>query len=88
MFAGAALSQNYTIQTFAGGGVPQGVAGTSASLGSVAGVATDASGNVYIVLKSYSAVVRMDATTRVLTLAAVTGTLVTAAITVPRRAHS
>jgi trimeric autotransporter adhesin len=74
MFSGAAFSQNYTIQTFAGGGVPQGVAGTSASLGSVAGVATDSAGDVYIALKSYSAVVRMDAATQVLTLVAGTGT--------------
>lgn len=73
-FSGAAFSQNYTIQTFAGGGIPQGVAAPSASLGSVAGVATDAAGNVYIALKSYSAVVRMDATTHVLTLVAGTGT--------------
>ena len=74
LFSGAAFSQNYTIRTFAGGGVPQGVVGTSASLGSVNGLATDAAGNVYIALKSYSAVVRMDATTHVLTLVAGTGT--------------
>jgi sugar lactone lactonase YvrE len=74
LFSGAAFSQNYTIQTFVGGGVPQGVPGSSASLGSVAGVATDAAGNVYIALESYSAVVRMDATTHVLALVAGTGT--------------
>ena len=74
MFSGAAFSQNYTIQTFAGGGVPQGVAAPSASLGSVTGVATDAAGNVYLALQAYSAVVRMDATTQVLTLVAGTGT--------------
>ena len=74
MFSGAAFSQNYTIQTFAGGGVPQGLVGTSARLASVTGVATDAAGNVYIALQAYSAVVRMDATTRVLTLVAGTGT--------------
>ena len=69
----AAFSQNYTIQTFAGGGVPQNVVGTSARLGSVSGVATDTAGNVYIALTSYSAVVRMDATTHVLALVAGTG---------------
>src|SRR5579872_2957477 len=73
-FSGAAFSQNYTIQTFAGGGVPQGVAGASASLGFVTGVATDPAGDLYIALKSYSVVVRMDATTHILTLIAGTGT--------------
>ncbi len=75
MFSGAAFSQNYTIQTFAGGGVPQGVVGTSARLGAVSGVATDAAGDLYIALQSYSAVVRMDVTTHQLTLVAGTGTL-------------
>ncbi len=74
MYSGAAFSQNYTIQTFAGGGVPQGVPAPSASLGSVTGIATDAAGDVYIALQSYSAVLRMDATTRLLTLVAGTGT--------------
>ena len=74
MSSGAAFSQSYTIQTFAGGGVPQGVVGTSASLGNVTGVATDAAGDVYMALQSYSAVVRMDATTHVITLVAGTGT--------------
>ena len=73
MFSGAAFSQNYTIQTFAGGGIPQGVQAPYASLGAVTGVATDAAGDVYIALSSYSAVVRMDATTHVLTLVAGTG---------------
>ena len=39
-FAMAALGQNYTIQTFAGGGVPQNIQGVSASLGLVTGVAS------------------------------------------------
>ena len=74
MGSGAAIGQNYVIQTFAGGGVPQGVPASNASLGLVSGVATDSAGNVYIALDSYSAVVRMDATTHVLTLVAGTGT--------------
>ena len=74
LFTGAAFSQNYTIQTFAGGGVPQGVPAPFASLGLVTGVATDAAGDVYIALQSYSAVVRMDANTHALTLVAGTGT--------------
>ena len=74
LFSRAAFSQNYTIQTFAGGGVPQGVPAPFASLGAVGGVATDSAGNVYIALVSYSAVVRMDAATHVLTLVAGAGT--------------
>src|SRR5579872_3039283 len=61
-FAAAALGQNYTIQTFAGGGVPQNIAAVSASLGTVTGIAADSAGNVYIALPTYSAVVKMDAT--------------------------
>ncbi len=71
-FATAALGQNYTIQTFAGGGVPQNIAATSASLGLVTGVAADSIGNIYIALQSYSVIVRMD-TTGALTLVAGTG---------------
>ena len=61
-FAITALGQNYTIQTFAGGGVPQNIQAASASLGRVTGIAADSSGNVYIALQSYSVVVRMDVT--------------------------
>jgi len=71
-FAAAALGQNYTIQTFAGGGVPQNIAAVSASLGSVTGIATDSIGNVYIALPTYSAVVKMDVTGK-LTLVAGSG---------------
>src|SRR4051812_11882663 len=74
LFSRAAFSQNYTIQTFAGGAVPQNLPGTSVRLGSVTSVATDAAGNVYIAIQAYSAVVRMDAITQVLTLVAGTGT--------------
>ncbi len=71
-FATVALGQNYTIQTFAGGGVPQNIQAASASLGLVTGVAADSAGNIYIALQSYSVVVRMD-TTGALTLVAGTG---------------
>ena len=71
-FAITALGQNYTIQTFAGGGVPQNIQAASASLGPVTGIATDSSGNVYIALQAYSVVVRMDVT-GALTLVAGTG---------------
>jgi uncharacterized protein (TIGR03437 family) len=52
----------YTIHTFAGGGLPEGVAGTSANLGDVSGVAVDSQGSVYIALGKYSAVFRLDPT--------------------------
>jgi len=71
-FAGAGFGQSYTIQTFAGGGLPQNILAASASLGAVAGSAVDAGGNVYIALRQYSAVVRMDVT-GALTLVAGTG---------------
>ena len=71
-FASAAPGQNYTIQTLAGGGVPQNIAAVSASLGFVTGIAADSTGNVYIALQSYSVVVRMDVT-GALTLVAGTG---------------
>ena len=61
-FAITAPGQNYTIQTLAGGGVPQNIAAVSASLGAVTGIATDSTGNVYIALPTYSAVVKMDVT--------------------------
>ncbi len=72
-FATAALGQNYTMQTFAGGGLPLNIPAASASLGAVTGVAADASGNVYIALQSYSMIVRMDPT-GALTLVAGNGT--------------
>jgi trimeric autotransporter adhesin len=71
-FAAAALAQNYTIQTFAVGGVPQNIAAVSSSLGAVTGIATDSSGNVYMALPTYSAVVKMDVM-GALTLVAGTG---------------
>ena len=71
--ATAALGQNYTMQTFAGGGLPLNIPAASASLGAVTGIAADASGNVYIALQSYSMIVRMD-TAGALTLVAGNGT--------------
>lgn len=50
----------YTIQTIAGGAVPGGVAGLSASLGPVPAVAADASGNLYFTLSDYGVILRMD----------------------------
>ena len=66
--------QTYSIQTFAGGGLPNNVAATSASIGQVAGVAVDAGGNVFMTSLSYHAVSRLDAKSGMLTLIAGTGT--------------
>src|SRR5207302_495543 len=59
--------------TFAGGGLPQNIPATSASLGFVTGVAVDSTGKVYLALQAYSAVVRVDAG-GILTRVAGTGT--------------
>ena len=69
--AGSALGQTYTIETFAGGALPNNTPGTSASLWTV-GTAVDAAGNVFIA--SLDAVFRLDAATGVLTLVAGDGT--------------
>ncbi len=73
-FACYAPGQTYTIQTIAGGALPVNIAGSNASLSTVNGVAVDAAGNSYIVLQSYNVVLRVDATTGMLTLAAGNGT--------------
>jgi len=57
----AAFAQNYTIQTVAGGGFPNAIPATSASLGEVDGVAVDAAGNIYIANGTYSVVTMVDA---------------------------
>jgi sugar lactone lactonase YvrE len=68
----AAPGQNYTIQTFAGGGLPQNVPGTSASLRSPSSVAVDGAGNVFFIDQN-SVVLRLDATTGVLSVVAGNG---------------
>jgi len=72
-----AFGQTYTISTFAGGGLPVNIPGTAASLrfsNFTDGVATDSAGNVFITIDAFNCVVRLDATTRLLTLAAGNGT--------------
>ena len=66
--------QNYTISTFAGGGLPVNIPGTSAGLGNVGGVAVDSAGNVFITTSVYNVVLRLDAKTGVLSSVAGTGT--------------
>jgi hypothetical protein len=69
-----AWGQTYTISTFAGGGLPINVPGTSASLGTYFPpyLAADRAGNVFF--GNQGAVLRSDATTGILTLVAGNGT--------------
>src|SRR5262245_35703128 len=69
----AAVAQNYTIQTFAGGVLPENMPAASASLGNVSGVALDPAGDVFIALSDYNIVVRMDRNTGILTRVAGNG---------------
>ena len=69
----SAWGQTYTISTFAGGGLPVGIPGISAGLGPNApgAVAADRAGNLFFVYRN--TVLRLDATTGVLTLVAGNG---------------
>ena len=60
--SGTVWSQTFTINTFAGGGLPEDVPALSAGLGSVAGSAIDAAGNVYVALPDYNVIVRRGIT--------------------------
>jgi uncharacterized protein (TIGR03437 family) len=66
------FGQTYTISTFAGGGLPVNIPGTSASLGSPQFVAVDRTGSVLFAV--HDSVLRLDATTGILTLVAGNGT--------------
>ncbi len=70
----SAWGQTYTISTFAGGALPVNIPGTSANLGPSAPryMAADAAGNLFFV--DQNTVLRLDATTGVLTLVAGNGT--------------
>ena len=67
----AAFGQSYSISTFAGGGLPNDVPGTAATLYPPQSVATDPAGNA--VFSSGAAVFRLSATTGILTVVAGTG---------------
>ncbi len=69
---GAAFGQTYNISTFAGGGLPVNVPGTYASLYGPQAVAVDQTGNLFLV--DQNDVLRLDATTGVVTLIAGNGT--------------
>jgi len=67
-----ASGQTYAISTFAGGGLPVNISGTSASLWEPQYVAADHAGDLYFVYQG--SVLRLDATTGVVTLIAGNGT--------------
>jgi sugar lactone lactonase YvrE len=68
----SAFGQAYTISTFAGGGLPINIAGTSASLGRASPfLAADPAGNVFFVYQN--TILRLDAVTGILTLVAGNG---------------
>jgi trimeric autotransporter adhesin len=66
------FGQSYTISTFAGGGLPVNIPGTSADI-QPWGVAVDAAGDVFITDLVTNTVLRLDATTGGLTLVAGNG---------------
>ena len=71
--SGSVWGQSYTISTFAGGALPVNIPGTSASLGYAPRyLAADQAGDVFFVYEN--TVLRLDAATNVLTLAAGSGT--------------
>src|ERR1022692_2465501 len=74
LMSGAAVAQQYTISTFAGGGLPQNIQGVAADLGSVGVAAVDPAGNVFIASFTYHLVWRLDAKTGLLTVVAGNGT--------------
>jgi hypothetical protein len=66
------VGQAYTISTFAGGGLPGNIPGTSASLYGPQAIAVDGAGNVFVA--DGGDVLRLDAAKGVLTLVAGNGT--------------
>ena len=60
LFMQVGFAQNFTLSTLAGGGFPNAVQATSASLGEVDGVAVDGAGNIYIANSTYSVITVVD----------------------------
>lgn len=72
------FGQSYTISTAAGGGLPVGMSGLEADLGTSNGthqIAIDSGGNLFLALPGYHAVVRIDGATNQISLAAGNGTM-------------
>jgi len=65
-------AQTYTISTFAGGGLPVNVPGTSANFAAVGPVTSDSAGNLYFC--GQNVILRQDAATSLVTLVAGNGT--------------
>ncbi len=68
-----AFGQTYTIQSVAGGGLPQNVSGLSVGLNGLTGVALDTSGNVFMTSLKHQGVLRLDGKCGMLTLVAGNG---------------
>ncbi len=71
----SAFGQSYTINTFAGGGLPANIPATSASLAPVTAIAIDSLGDAFFTLVGYNVVLRRDGTTGILTVVAGNGTV-------------
>jgi hypothetical protein len=69
LFSTYAVGEDFTIQAFAGGGLPQNIQGTSAVLHGPAGIVTDANGNAFFTLMTQNIVLKLD-TNGMLTLVA------------------
>ncbi|MGA2434777.1 MAG: BACON domain-containing carbohydrate-binding protein, partial [Bryobacteraceae bacterium] len=74
LFCVSVAAQNYTIHTFAGGGLPNNVSATSVRLPEIGGVAVDSAGNTYLSVPAWSVIYQLNASTKNLVLFAGTGT--------------
>ncbi len=59
-FSTLAGAEDFTIQTFAGGGLPQNIQGTSAVLHGPSGIATDSNGNAFFTVTGQNIVLKLD----------------------------
>jgi trimeric autotransporter adhesin len=73
-FGPSVFAQTYTISTFAGGGLPVNISGTSATIAGPPNIAADAAGNVFFTEANQNRVLRLEAVTGILTLVAGNGT--------------
>src|SRR5579883_473325 len=71
---GSIFGQGYILSTFAGGGLSSNLQGPAASLGAVGGIAVDPFGNIFFANPQFGRVLRLDATSGVLSVIAGNGT--------------